>query len=258
MKFIKFCLTGLLVGAVFFLASCDPKLDDLGGCRVTYAGGQNAGGTAITAVVDEGSVMTVAGNPFFRRGYRFTGWEYGGNTYQPYTSTITVMTDITLTAMWTAVPNPLYIIDGNESRFTANNNTMDTIKQTDGGGNSRSILRQSFPGSYTYVAFMGDFISGPFDISGYTNVHISMYVPDAESIQGWGVELASGGNFDANELDWKTGNINSGWNDLIFTIDSAAQEWGPADKTNINFSRIYIVRAASMASEFQIADFYVY
>ena len=68
---------------------------------VTFAGGEEADGTAPDALsaVANAKIILPESN-FTRTNYQFTGWAYGGKTYQPGDSFTMPTRDVTFTAQW--------------------------------------------------------------------------------------------------------------------------------------------------------------
>ncbi len=72
-----------------------------GQVRVTYSAGASdyQGSVPKSITLSKGGELTLPSNPLTVTGYTFSGWEIGGKLYQPGT-TLTVSSDITITAAW--------------------------------------------------------------------------------------------------------------------------------------------------------------
>ena len=78
---------------------------------ITYAANGGAGEVPTQAALQTGAKCRVAQNTLTRAGYRFTGWKFGANIYQPGTQ-FTVVANVTLTAQWAKLYTITYAANG--------------------------------------------------------------------------------------------------------------------------------------------------
>jgi len=78
---------------------------------ITYTANGGAGDVPTQAALLTGDTFQVAQNILTRAGYRFIGWKFGANIYQPGTQ-FTVVANVTLTAQWAKLYTITYAANG--------------------------------------------------------------------------------------------------------------------------------------------------
>jgi uncharacterized repeat protein (TIGR02543 family) len=258
----------LVVLFLTVFVSCDTELESEsggGGVTITYSGGPGTGGTPPSVSFGTGQTMTIAGNPFFKTGYRFVGWESDGQIYQPGAQFV-VPGSVTFTAQWREVEKSYDFIEEHASEFKsyqAGGLGIQII--TEGSGpNIRTVLRQN-PSLYDIVCFLSDPVpwSSPVDFSEYLTkggyVHISVYVNSASYFQNLNMlEFGSGSTIDVDEFEFEwVSHLRTGWNDLTFPL-ADAKESGNADWSSITLTRLVsTLSSPNGLNDFRITDWYI-
>jgi uncharacterized repeat protein (TIGR02543 family) len=114
--------------------------DNTRNLTVIYNGNSNTGGSVPTDTNNpyaRGTSVTVLGNTgsLERSGYTFSGWSYGGTTYQPGNTFTMPASNVTLTAVWTANYTVVY---------NANGGTGSVAQQTTSVGSVTNVAANGF------------------------------------------------------------------------------------------------------------------
>ncbi len=84
--------------------------------HVTYSLGGGSGTLPTQAdVLDLGSFITASSSGFIKTGYTFAGWSDGSNTYAAGSTYTMSASNITLTALWNAIPQSITYLSGGAS-----------------------------------------------------------------------------------------------------------------------------------------------